>query len=941
MDLLPHTTLHRLPLDEFYKALHTAPTGLPHEEARRRLSQFGPNRLQEAQGLPLIRCFLSQFTHFLAVLLWLAAGLSFLTEYLQPGEGVATMGWVIIGVIVINAAFAFVQEYKADRAMHSLQKLLPATAWVMRDNQPRQIPRTELVPGDLLLLEEGQQIPADARLVETVGMRVDHAALTGESLPTRRTIEPAPDAPRMDSPNLVFAGTTIVSGHGRAVVYATGMQTEFGLIAHLSTSVTPGLSPLQQELTSLSHVVGIVSFAIGVLFFAASLSMGLGLWVSAIFGIGLIAANVPEGLLPTVTFALAMASQRMAKRQAIIKHLTSVETLGCTTVICTDKTGTLTENRMKVDRLYLDNLEMESREGCLLVVGRVADPVESEQWKDFFDALTHCHNTTRSRRPDGHVATTGDPTEVALIEFAQERGLLHRQPFRRMGEFPFESERKRMTTLHWRQGQVVAFTKGAPESVIPLCRTRQYQGRTLDMTSSDKAQLLAQSRRFAQQAYRVLAVAMREVAQGTERLESEQVEQQLTFLGLVALVDPPHREVPEAVARCQRAGVRILMITGDHPLTAQALARAIGLAPPDPTQSGVPIVPVIEGAQLDNLTDPQIRPLLTPSRPSEPEPIFARMAPHQKMRIVSLLKEMGEIVAVTGDGVNDAPALKKADIGVAMGIAGTDVAKDTADMILLDDNFATIVNAIEEGRAVFANIRKFVTFVFSSNVAEMIPYLGYGLFRMPLALTVPQLLAIDLGTNMMPAIALGSEPPHPGLMEAPPRPRSERLMDRKLFLRVFGFLGVIEGVIALALFFWFLHEEGWTWGSPLNWSSPLYRQATTITFAAIVLGQIANAFAARSDRVSILTLGLFTNPLTLVGVAAALSLLGIIVYTPAGNWIIGTAPVPGWMWGPLLLGAAWLLLAEEIRKWMARRWRVLPATTNVGNGPHEIVRWGS
>ncbi|BFU94806.1 MAG: ATPase [Nitrospira sp.] len=912
------TGIAQMSVETVYKELGTTSTGLMGEDARRRLAHYGLNRLRDQADFSALRHFLNQFTHFLAILLWIAAGLSFLTEYLEPGKGVAALGWVIVGVIVINAMFAFVQEYRADRTAHLLQRLLPATAWVLRAGQPEEVPREEIVPGDLLLLEEGHHVSADARVVEAFGMRADNSSLTGESIPRRRITEALSDDSLTDLSNLVFAGTTIVSGHGRAVVYATGAQTEFGRTAHLATTVEAGPSPLQREIAALSRVVGLISLVIGLLFFAVSFSMGLGLWISAIFGIGLIAANVPEGLLPTVTFALAMATQRMAKRKALIKQLASVETLGCTTVICTDKTGTITVNRMTVDRLYFDDLEVETREGCLVMAGRVCNAVDSDQWRSFFDAVRHCHNVTRVRRPDGRITAAGDPTEVALVEFAQEQGLLHRPLLPRMGEIPFDADRKRMTTLHRRQTGLTAFVKGAPESVIPLCEQRLHQGTLSPMTPSDRQRLLAQSRAFAARAYRVLAMASREIVQSPELLESGRVEQQLTFLGLVAMIDPPHREVPEAVARCHRAGIRVVMITGDHPLTAVAIARQVGLIPPD-DRTRVSIAPVIEGRQLDDLTDEQVRQLLTPSRPGEREPIFARMAPRHKMRIVTLLKDMGEIVAVTGDGVNDAPALKKADIGVAMGIAGTDVAKETADMILLDDNFATIVNAIEEGRAVFANIRKFVTYVFSSNVAEMLPYLGYGLFRMPLALTVPQLLAIDLGTNMMPAIALGSERPHQGIMAIPPRPRSEHLMDKALFLRVFGFLGVIEGVIALGAFFWFLFAQGWTWGAPLDWSSPLYRQATTVTFAAIVLGQVANAFASRSDRISILQLGLTSNRLTLVGVGVALLLLMLIVYSPMGNWLLGTAPIPFWMWGPLLLGSAGLLVAEEGRKMLAAK----------------------
>jgi sodium/potassium-transporting ATPase subunit alpha len=413
---------------------------------------------------------------------------------------------------------------------------------------------------------------------------------------------------------------------------------------------------------------------------------------------------------------------------------------------------------------------------------------------------------------------------------------------------------------------------------------------------------------------------MREIETGAAQdLGPDAVEQDLTFLGLVAMMDPPHREVPEAVARCRKAGVRVIMITGDHPLTALALARKIGLVaalPDDPPDASLG---VIEGLQLDGMSDEELRRLLARLGTAEAEPVFARMAPRHKMRVVSVLKDMGEVVAVTGDGVNDAPALQKADIGIAMGVAGTDVAKETADMILLDDNFATIVNAIEEGRAVYANIRKFVTYVLSSNVPEIVPYLGYGLFAIPLPLTVPQILAVDLGTDMVPALALGAEAPHAGIMDVPPRPRTERLLSLSLLLRAYAFLGLIEAGIAMAAFFWFLRAQGWTWGAPLDWTDPLYRQATTVTFAAIVVAQVANVFACRSERVSAFRLGFLTNPFILWGIAVELTLLALIVYTPFGNLVLGTGPLPWWAWGPLLVGAAALLLAEEIRKLVAAK----------------------
>jgi sodium/potassium-transporting ATPase subunit alpha len=830
----------------------------------------------------------------------------------------ATLGWTILGVIVVNAVFAFFQEYRAERAIQALRQVLPTHARVLRAGHHEQIPRHEIVQGDVLLLEEGEQVPADARLVEAVGMTVDNSSLTGESRPNQRTAEPVENPHQHDIANVVFAGTTVLAGHGQALVTATGMDTEFGQIAALTASVEPGLSPLQKEIVRVTHVVAMLSVAMGALFFTIGVGMGLGFWVSAIFGIGIIVANVPEGLLPTVTLALAMGSQRMAKRRALIKHLPSVETLGCTTVICTDKTGTLTQNRMTVDRFALDDLVVEVREGALVTGGRVIDATETGRWRPFFDAMSHCNNARRVRRPDGRMVMAGDPTETALLEFAVTQGQTH-GPFRRMGELAFDADRKRMSTLHWVQGRLVAFTKGAPESVLPLCAQIRHGEECAAMTPDKRHKILKQSEVFAEQAYRVLALASREITYGTERLDVETIEHDLTYLGLVAMMDPPHHDVPEAIARCRKAGIRIMMITGDHPSTALAIARKIGLVP-EPHERGRSIT-AIEGTQIDSLTDTQLRQLLKPSLLGEPDPVFARMAPRHKMRIVSTLKDMDEVVAVTGDGVNDAPALKKADIGIAMGVAGTDVAKETAGMILLDDSFTTIVNAIEEGRAVYANIRKFVTYVLASNVPEVVPYVGFGLFAMPLALTIPQILAVDLGTDMLPALALGAEPPHPGIMEERPRPHGERLLDWRLLLRAYGCLGLMEAVIAMTAFFLYLTANGWSWNVPLDWSSPLYQEATTVTLSAIVMAQVANVFACRSDRLSLFQLGILDNPLLLLGVGVEVGLLLLIVYTPFGHWGLGTRPLPLWIWEVLSLGAVGLFVAEEARKFVVGRWR--------------------
>jgi sodium/potassium-transporting ATPase subunit alpha len=911
--------ISRLSAKDAFKRMETGYGGLTSEEAGRRLADFGPNVLVQPDRYSAFRGLPRHFTHFLAVLLWIAAGLSFAAEVMKPGEGMATLGWAILGVILINAVFASLQEYKAERAVQALHLLLPDKSWVMRGGQTVEVARSEIVPGDVLILEEGERVPADARLIDASGMRVDNAALTGESKPKRRTADVADDAHWIDLPNLVFAGTTVLSGHGRAVVFAVGMRTEFGKIANLAATVETGLSPLQKEIVKVTRIVAAISLAMGAVFFAIGLWTGLGFWISAIFGIGIIVANVPEGLLPTVTLALAMGSQRMANRKALVKHLPSVETLGCATVICTDKTGTLTENRMKVDRFFADGIVVESREGCFFTGGRLLGTAEAGRWRSLFDALLHCHNAKRLRRPDGRFVVTGDPTEVALLEFAVEHGLAHRPPLRRMGELAFDADRKRMSTLHWAEGRLVAFTKGAPEAVLPLCTSHLAHGKSEAMSAETRAHILSRSRSFAEEAYRVLAVAMREVAHQPEHIEVETVERDLTFLGLVAMMDPPHREVPEAVAVCRHAGVRVVMITGDHPLTALAVARKIGLVPEQVSQSPTGLLPVIEGAQLDRMSDEHLRQVLTPSRSGEPDPLFARMASRHKMRVVSTLKDMGEVVAVTGDGVNDAPALKNADIGVAMGIAGTDVAKEIADIILLDDNFATIVNAIEEGRTVYDNIRKFTSYILASNVPEIVPFLGYGFLGLPLALTIPQILAVDLGTDIIPALGLGTERPRAEVMQRPPRPKTERLLSAPMLVRSYLFLGLIEAGVAMGGFFLYLFANGWTWGAHLDWASPLYREATTVTFAGIVLAQVGNVFACRSDRLSVRAFGWFSNPLILWGIAVEIGMVGLISYTPFGHAIFGTGSPAPWIFGPLALGALLLLSAEEVRKIVSKK----------------------
>ena len=885
--------IQSLTAEQSLASLHTAATGLTAAEARRRLAEFGPNHVEEVARASLLLRFAREFTHFFALILWLGAALAFLAEYFDPGQGMVRLGVAIVGVILINGVFSFWQEYKAERAVDALRQLLPQQVMVSRDGEVVELLATELVPGDIVLLEEGNFVPADCRLIEAFGLRVNTATVTGESLPKARNADPHAEESPLFAKNIVLAGTSVVSGQARAVVYATGMRTEFGKIAHLTQTAGGTISPLQREIVRLSRIVAFLATGMGGTFFLIGQALGLPFWENLLFAIGIIVANVPEGLLPTVTLSLAMATQRMAKRNALVRHLPAVETLGSTTVILSDKTGTLTQNRMSAQRLWLG--------GDFAAVGDLAaQPRLAVDHLALFVNAALCHNLKRVENHGKHT-WLGDPMEVALAGMGRQvAGTLG--GFTRIGEIPFDTDRKRMSVLvETPQGRML-YCKGALETVLAACDRVQIGGGIAPLDAAAKIRLLAAQDEMAEAGLRVLAFAHGPIDGG---LPTE--ERGLILSGLVGLEDPPRPEVPEAIARCATAGIRVIMVTGDHPHTAQAIAREIGLVKTDQ-----PVV--ITGDDLLRLSPAQLQLAL-----DAPEILFARVAAVQKMQLVEALQKKGEIVAVTGDGVNDAPALKAADIGIAMGVSGTDVAKEAADMILLDDNFASIVAAIEEGRAVFDNLRKFLTYILSSNIPEIVPYLAFVLFRIPLPLTIIQILAVDLGTDMLPALALGAEKPDPDVMRRPPRARGERLLSWNLVARSYLFLGVLEAAAAMAVFFFVLNAAGWQYGETLARTAPLYLQATTACLATIVMTQVVNVFLCRHPLKSSLSFRLFSNPLILLGIAAELGLLLFIVYTPAGNWLFGTAPVGMDVWMLAVALAVLMGGMEEARKAWLRR----------------------
>ncbi|HET9701099.1 MAG TPA: cation-transporting P-type ATPase [Burkholderiales bacterium] len=884
--------IQQLGMERALASLNSGPDGLSAFEARRRLREFGPNRVEAVARDSLWLRFAREFIHFFALILWIAAGLAFYAEWNDPGKGMGTLGAAIIGVIFVNGVFSFWQEFRAEKALAALRNLLPPQVTALRDGQALRLPAQDLVPGDLILLEAGDNIPADCRLVQAFGVRVNNANVTGESLPKARTSEPSAEEDLLRAKNLLLAGTAMVSGNARALVFATGMHTEFGKIAHLTQTGREHATPLQREITRLSRVVAGIATALGAVFFVIGQFLGLPFWENFIFAIGIIVANVPEGLLPTVTLSLAMATQRMAKRNALVRHLPAVETLGAATVICTDKTGTLTLNRMAVKQVFLPDGPR----------GPGFDSGAGGGHRRFLEAALHCQNL-REVNENGIARARGDPMEVALAEMARPAlGVAGVTP--RTDELPFDADRKRMSTVHATPEGLTLYCKGALELMLPLCSAVETAGGPAPLTPQWRERFLGAQEAMAQQGLRVLALAWRRLPEGLDR---EQWERDLVLTGLAGLEDPPRPEVPDAIRRCREAGIKVIMVTGDHPHTARAIAREIGLV-----RSADPVV--ITGDELRRMAGSELQLAL-----DAPEILFARVAADQKMIIVQALRRKKQVVAVTGDGVNDAPALRRADIGIAMGGNGTDVAREAADIVLLDDNFASIVNAVEEGRTVYQNIRKFMTYILTSNVPEIVPYLAFVALRIPLPLTVIQILAVDLGTDMVPALALGAEKPEPDSMRRPPRARRERLLDWQLLGRAYLFLGAMEAVAAMAAFFFVLNQGGWSYGDPLGTLDPLYLQATTACLAAIISMQVVNVFLCRHPTESAFRFGLFSNRLLLLGIAVEVALILAIVYTPWGNAVFGTAPLEAKVWLYMLPFALAMLGLEELRKLIARR----------------------
>ncbi len=918
---------------DVYQALSTSPRrGLSEEEAASRLKQFGFNELPEPPRRSLLLRLVDQLAHLMAILLWIAGILAFVA-------GMPELGVAIWAVIWINAGFSFWQEYKAEREMAELRQVMAIQAKAYRGGQIKVVSARELVPGDVIRIEEGDRISADARLVEAHQLRIDVSLLTGESVPvSRHEMQVSGDARRQgEISNLVFAGTMVTSGRGVGVVYATGRQSELGKIAHLTVAVKRERSTIELQVAGIVRTITILAVAMGVAVFLAGYFLtGMTLMVSILFAIGIIVANVPEGLLPTVTLAMAMGVRRMVRRNALVRRLSAVETLSAATVIMSDKTGTLTRNEMTVHALWIPSETASVTGAGYSPEGEVRMPASitgTRQLKLLLTASALCNNAALSPPTGGKPGKVlGDPTEGALLVASLKAGI-YPDELRRMAprayEVPFDPHRRIMTVLvQWNlsefwntQSPYLVLTKGDPQEVLKRCRSLLENGRVRELTEEDRTKLMAAEDGLASQGYRMLGFAFREWNDDLAKLEAAKFEQGLTFIGMTAMMDPVRTEAGEAIARCRRAGIAVTMVTGDYGPTARAVAVRVGLA----TEK----TPIVTGPEIEAMSTKELEDLISAKR----ELVFARVTPEQKLNLVQAYKALGHVVAVTGDGANDAPALRAANIGIAMGISGTDVAREAADIVLLDDNFATIVAAVEDGRTIYANIRKFMTYILTSNVPEIVPFIAMVALGIPPALTILQILAIDLGTDMLPALALGAEPPESGIMDQPPRPKNKPILDIALLTRSYGFLGIIQALAGMTAFFSVWWRHGYSLadlrmitpavisGAADTATTAIYHEATALTLAAIVVTQAGNVFACRSENASVLRQSLRSNRLIWIGIGVELALIAAIVYFPSLQRVFRTASLSWTQWVPLLAWPALLLLAEEARKSVIRRRR--------------------
>jgi Ca2+-transporting ATPase len=899
-------------LKEVFDALDASPNGLTTEEAKERLKKYGFNTLVKKKAVSFSYRFLVHFKDLFGVLLLFASVLSAIS-------GLWQLSLIILSVVLLNIFFSLFQESRAEKAMQTLKHWMPEYAKVVRDGELQKVLVKEIVPGDVIVLEEGDRVPADARLITAFDLWTNNVPLTGESEPQPRNAKLSKEVEKayLDSPNLVFMSTSVAKGRGKAVVIATGMNTQFGNIANLTQKIREEPSPLQKEIANMAKYDFVIAVVVGsVFFFTSMVWLNLGFYSSVLFMIGVMVACVPEGLQVTVSSALAINVLKMVKQNVLVKRLSAVQTLGSVTVICTDKTGTITKGEMTVKKLWVKNRVIEvsgigySPEGDFTLSGKALEEPEAVSVEKLLEIAALCNNAKIEPPSDKNVAWSviGDPTDGALTVAALKYGInvqnrLAEKPIIHI--LPFDFTRKKMTTVHKVNGDVFIYTKGAPRSILSVCNKILIDEKVEEFTHKNSRVAEAKIREFANEGLRVIAVAYKKLPKN-EFSKDAQVERDMVFVGLAAMRDPPRFEVKEAVAKAKQAGIKPVIITGDYGPTAQVIAREVGIV-------DAKCCNIVRGVDLDALDDAAIVDAV-----ERGNVIFARVSPEQKLRIVTIIKKSGEVVAVTGDGANDAPSLKEADIGVAMGASGTDVAREAADIVLLDDSFESIVKAVESGRAIYDNIRKFIVYVFSHNWAELIPYMLYALLGIPLPLLVVQVLAIDLAIDVIPSLALSREPPESGIMREPPRSIKERLFTSNVLLRSF-YIGVIIAVGAMVGCVSAWMAGGWQLGMALSVDSPVYIKGVTMTFAGIVVAQVGNVIVCRTSKTSVFKMKLSTNKWIVLGVIAQLSILSFLVYVPFMQSFFGTTALGIWDWAFLASLALIVVFAEEFRKLLTRR----------------------
>ncbi len=849
---------YQMDVKEVFSKLNTGKNGLAGNEAKTRLERYGYNALKEVKGPSAFAIFLNQFKNSLVIILIIATLISLvLGEYIDASA--------IFAIVILNAFLGLYQEYNAEKSIDALKKLQALKTIVIRDGKKIELEARELVPGDVVILEEGSKIPADSRLIEVINLQTVEGSLTGESTPVSKHVNPIDKAQVSERKNMVFSGTNVSRGRGIAVVVSTGMNTEIGKIAHLIETSEEKETPLQKQLANFGKWLGIIILAIAAIVFVGELVEAgtffqllqgqfdyQALVQTFIFAVSLAVAAIPEGLPAVVTIALALGVKRMVKRNALIRKLPAIESLGSTSVICADKTGTLTHNEMTVKEIYVNEKivkitgEGYDLKGEFYLDNKQIDP---RLLKLALDIGRLCNNASIQ---NGNVV--GDPTEIALLVAAEKAGI--KGEIARTGEIPFDSNKKYMATMHSISGKKMSYFKGAPEVILRMCNRINYEGRVRFLTKTEREKIVKINDDMASRALRVLAVAYKE-GNGTN---------DLVFAGLTGMIDPPRAEVKEAIKRCEEAGIRVVMITGDHKLTAMAIAHEIGIKGK-----------AITGEELDKMDDKML------NYEVDNISIYARVSPEHKVRILQALKKQGLVVAMTGDGVNDAPAIKNADIGISMGLTGTDVAREASDMVLVDDNFTSIVNAVEEGRGIYDNIKKFVLYLLSCNIAEVLVIFFAILLNWPLPLIAIQLLWVNLVTDGLPAVALGIDPAKKHIMKDRPRSQDEKIIDRKMLINIL-FSGTFMAIGVLYLFN--MHRL------------TNIAMAQTVAFTSIVIFEMMRVYIIRSNY----KLSILSNKPLLIAVVASVLLQIIVIYTPVINEkVFNSVPIGLLDWGWIIL----------------------------------------